>query len=469
MEERKGKIEDENIKLKEIFGRWAGLFWVLIAAGLIYLMVININYIFSGINSLVGMMRPVIYGCIIAYILNPLMKMYQRWLTKLFTSKGKQISNKRSNLIAGISIALALVTGLFIITILCLLVIPQMITSVITLINTIPDQAQSYYQDVYDRIMNNKFLQSYMQDAMINFTDTFDKLLNEQLIPWLRLELLPNINVLAKQFLDGITSFVNVLYNLFIGMIVAIYLLSNKRIFSAQSKKLLYGIFRKKHVDVILYYLRISNNMFSGFISGKIVDSTIIGLLCFICMSIMGLPYALLVSVIVGVTNVIPVFGPYIGAIPSTLLILLVNPTQALYFLILVAIIQQIDGNIIGPAILGESTGLSAFWVLFSILFFGGIWGIVGMLIGCPLFAVIYRIIKDFVSLKLRAKKLSSETGMYIDLKEINMTEDEPEYIKYTQEELNSKKKKKAGKKQVMDNLNRIKQKFPKKTKGNKQ
>ncbi len=136
---------------------------------------------------------------------------------------------------------------------------------------------------------------------------------------------------------------------------------------------------------MVIYYVRVSNNMFSGFISGKIVDSAIIGLICFVAMNILQLPYTMFVSVIVGVTNVIPVFGPYIGAVPSTLLILLVDPKQAVYFLILIIVIQQLDGNIIGPAILGESTGLSAFWVLFSILLFGGFWGIAGMLVGCRL------------------------------------------------------------------------------------
>lgn len=156
----------------------------------------------------------------------------------------------------------------------------------------------------------------------------------------------------------------------------------------------------------------------------------------------MRLPYAMLVSVIVGVTNIIPVFGPYIGAIPSALLILLVDPKQALYFLILIIILQQLDGNVIGPAILGESTGLSAFWVLFSILLFGGFWGIAGMLVGCPLFAVIYRIVKDFVSIRLRGKNLSDVTTEYMDLKCIEVSEDNTEYIRYTDEEINSKKKK---------------------------
>ena len=224
----------------------------------------------------------------------------------------------------------------------------------------------------------------------------------------------------------------NVLYNLFIGIIVAIYVLASKETFSAQSKKLVYGIFKKEHADVIIHYVKVSHGMFSGFIIGKIVDSTIIGIICFFLMTVMGLPYALLISVIIGVTNVIPVFGPYIGAVPSALLILIVNPMQALYFIIMLIILQQLDGNIIGPAILGESTGLSAFWVLFSILLFGGLWGIVGMIAGVPLFAVIYRIISDFINWKLSGRRLSTVTDNYRNLKCIEVDGgDKVSYIQY--------------------------------------
>lgn len=216
-----------------------------------------------------------------------------------------------------------------------------------------------------------------------------------------------------------------------------------RRVFIAQAKKIIYGVCKKKTADTLIHYVRISNDMFSGFILGKIVDSAIIGIICFVLMTIFSLPYALLVSVIVGVTNIIPVFGPYIGAIPSAMLILLVSPVQALYFIILVAILQQVDGNIIGPAILGDSTGLSAFWVLFSILFFGGFWGIAGMLIGCPLFAVIYTIIKDFVNYCLERRNLSTDTQTYIDLKSIEDRKDGYEYIAYSPSELMGKKKNK--------------------------
>lgn len=439
------KDENERITIKEAFGKWFGLFLVLISAAVVYLLIINLDDIFSEFMYIIGVLKPVIYGAIIAYLLNPLTKMYYRLLSKGYEKKGKSPSGKTIRLMESMTIVLALLTGVLVIAILCWLVIPQLITTVISLIETVPSQANDYYNYITEKIQSNKYIASKMQDTALQATKYMDNIMNDNLFPWLKSELLPNLNVYAKQFANGVMSFLNVLYNLFIGIIVAIYLLKGKRVFAAQAKKITYGVCRKKTADTIIHYVRISNNMFSGFISGKIVDSTIIGIICFVLMTMFRLPYALLVSVIVGVTNVIPVFGPYIGAIPSALLILLVSPVQALYFIILVAILQQVDGNIIGPAILGESTGLSAFWVLFSILFFGGFWGIVGMLVGCPLFAVIYTIVKDFINYCLENRKLSTDTQTYINLKTIEDGKDGYNYIEYTVSELTGKQNQKRS------------------------
>ncbi len=464
------KDENERITIKEVFGKWFGLFLVLISAAVVYLLIINLDDIFSGFMFMLSVLKPVIYGAIIAYLLNPLTKMYYRLLLKGYEKKGKSPSDKTVRIMESMTIVFALLTGVLIIAILCWLVIPQLITTVISLIETVPSQANDYYNYITDKIQSNKYIASRMQDTALQATKYMDNIMNNDLFPWLKSELLPNLNIYAKQFANGVMSFINVLYNLFIGIIVAIYLLKGKRVFAAQAKKITYGVCRKKTADTIIHYVRISNNMFSGFISGKIVDSTIIGIICFILMTIFRMPYALLVSVIVGVTNVIPVFGPYIGAIPSALLILLVSPVQALYFIILVAILQQVDGNIIGPAILGESTGLSAFWVLFSILFFGGFWGIVGMLVGCPLFAVIYTIAKDFINYCLEKRKLSTDTQTYVNLKTIENGRDGYEYIEYTASEINGKRNKKnSDSKAKSGSLMSVLKKFFKKVMDSKQ
>lgn len=436
MEEKK----KETSIWKEAFLKWSGLLIVVLAALAFYFVVSNFDNIMKGIGRYVGILRPVVYGCVIAYILNPLMKAYQELLKKVFGKNGK-VSEKKQNLTAGLSIALALLTGLLIIVILCWMIIPQLVTSATSLINNLPMKVNAFYAYAYDFIKNNRFLAEQTQNAALNATDYLDQMVNQELLPWLRSDFLPSVNLVATEFANGVMSVVGVLYNLFIGIIVAIYVLGSKHTFSAQAKKIVYGLFKKKTADAIIHYVRLSNSMFSGFIIGKIVDSTIVGLICFVAMSLMGLPYAMLISVVIGVTNIIPVFGPYIGLIPSVFLILLVNPVQALYFIILIAILQQLDGNLIGPAILGESTGLSAFWVLFSILLFGGIWGIVGMIIGVPLFAVIYRIITDFINWKLSGKELSTITDNYRNLRTIEVSENATvEYIQYTEEELNAKK-----------------------------
>lgn len=437
MEEKK----KEPSLLKEAFLKWSGLLVVVIVALIFYFVVSNFDNILGGIGSYVSILRPVVYGCVIAYILNPLMKSYQELLGKVFGKK-TGLSEKKQNLIAGLSITLALLTGLLLIVVLCWMIIPQLVASATSLINNLPTKVNSFYAYAYDFIKNNDFLAEQTQNAALNATDYLDNLVNKELLPWLRSDFLPSVNLVATEFASGVMSVVGVLYNLFIGIIVAIYVLGSKNTFSAQAKKIVYGLFKKKTADAIIHYVRLSNDMFSGFIVGKIVDSTIVGLICFVAMSIMGLPYAMLISVVIGVTNIIPVFGPYLGLIPSVFLILLVNPVQALYFIILIAILQQIDGNLIGPAILGESTGLSAFWVLFSILLFGGIWGIVGMIIGVPLFAVIYRIITDFINWKLSGKELSTITDNYRNLRTIEVGEDATvEYVQFSEDELNAKKR----------------------------
>lgn len=437
--------QKSSFSIKEAFLNWCGLFLVLVAAMVVFLAINNFKHIVYIVGQYVGLVKPVIYGCVIAYLINPIYKFYYRLLHKMVEKRGKKASPKLLGLFNALAITFALLTGLLIIVLLCWLVLPQVFSSVISLVNTLPEQADFYYNKLTKSLQENPYLMDRMQRVLLQITEYADAKMNTELLPWMHRELLPNVNTYAVQLASGVMSVLNVLYNLLIGIIVAIYLLLSKRVFAAQAKKITYGLFRQDHADTLIHYVRLADKMFNGFIAGKIVDSTIIGIICFVAMSILHLPYAVLVSVIVGVTNMIPFFGPYIGAIPSILLILLVNPVQAVYFLILIVILQQLDGNVIGPTILGESTGLSAFWVLFSILLFGGLWGIVGMLIGVPLFAVIYEIISDFVNARLASRNLSTETEHYLDLKEILRTQDGIVYVAYTEEELSGGKKKESS------------------------
>ena len=217
-----------------------------------------------------------------------------------------------------------------------------------------------------------------------------------------------------------VSNTISFLKTVLVGFISAVYMLNSKDTFSAQGKKLIYSMFHTDTANVILENIRFVHKVFGGFITGKLLDSLIIGLITFFAMSILQMPYVLLISVIIGVTNIIPFFGPFIGAIPSTLLIILVSPLQGVYFVIFILILQQFDGNILGPKILGDSTGLASFWVMFAILLFGGMFGFAGMVVGVPLFAVIYSAVSGLVNRSLGKKKLSVQTADYITLDHID-------------------------------------------------
>lgn len=215
-----------------------------------------------------------------------------------------------------------------------------------------------------------------------------------------------------------------------VGLIISVYVMADQEHFAGQAKKIVYAMFKPVRANVIVDTVRKSNEIFSGFISGKILDSAIIGVLAYIVLAIMKMPDTVLVAVIIGVTNVIPFFGPFIGAVPSFIIIVLQNPIQGLYFLIFIVVLQQIDGNIIGPKILGSSTGLSAFWVVFAILVFGGLWGFPGMLLGVPLMAVIYYVAQKTVSYFLKKRGLTTDTLAYVYLTKVDKESNQPVYDK---------------------------------------
>ena len=245
-------------------------------------------------------------------------------------------------------------------------------------------------------------------------TDTLLNWANEQLVPQL-------LKVMKGNFVGSfVSNALGFMKTVLVGFISAVYMLNSKHTFSAQAKKLIYSMFETDTANAVLENFRFIHKVFGGFITGKLLDSLIIGLITFVSMSILQLPYVLLISVIIGVTNIIPFFGPFIGAIPSTILIFLVSPLQAVYFVIFIFILQQFDGNILGPKILGDSTGLASFWVMFAILLFGGLFGFAGMVVGVPLFAVIYSTISGLVNRSLRNKHISTDTSVYMTLDHVD-------------------------------------------------
>jgi len=273
------------------------------------------------------------------------------------------------------------------------------------MIFTLPGQLNELVEKINEMTTGTSTTSAFLKTAVKEGTAMLET--------WLRTELLPKTNELMSNLTVGVINVISTVFDILIGMIVSIYLLFSKEQFVAQAKKGVYALFEPSRANMILHFSMKSNEIFGGFIIGKIIDSAIIGILCFVGLSVLNMPYAVLVSVIVGVTNVIPFFGPYIGAVQSTILIILDEPIKGLYFVIFILILQQFDGNILGPKIIGNSTGLSAFWVIVAILLGGGLFGFVGMVMGVPTFAVIYYMVELMLNSKLEKRDLPSETELY--------------------------------------------------------
>ena len=285
-------------------------------------------------------------------------------------------------------------------------VVPELAKSIYDLVMNLPIQITDFVKRIETIQVENTTINQILKEAVIRGTEMLEN--------WVQTDLLKQTNLLVTGLTTSVINVVNVLFDVVLGIFVSVYALYGKEEFLAQGRKIIYAVMSPKRANLTLHICRKTNTIFGGFIIGKIIDSAIIGVLCFIGVSVLKMPYALLVSVFVGVTNVIPYFGPFIGAIPCAILILIVDPLKGLYFIIFIFLLQQLDGNLIGPTILGDSTGLSAFWVLFSILVFGGLFGVVGMIVGVPTFAVFYYVMNLFLRHKLEKKNLPIDTELYM-------------------------------------------------------
>ena len=356
----------------------------------------------DAISTLTGILMPFIYGAVIAYLLKPVCNCIEDFLRRIFPEKMRGAANM-------LAVAASLLFGLLLIYALFMMIVPQLITSVTSLYYT----ARSNINQFVDWASRQEIVAS--NQKLLDFIETSYDTLQANLDSWFKTTLIPSMQNVLSGAAMGVMNVVVFFKNVIIGLVVSVYLLASRKKFGQQGKLVLYSLIKPHWADLILEEIDYADKMFGGFINGKILDSAIIGVLCYIACLIFKFPSALLVSVIIGVTNVIPFFGPFIGAVPATLLILIQNPIKALWFVLFVLVLQQVDGNIIGPKILGNTTGLSSFWVLFAILLFGGLWGFVGMIIGVPLFAVIYDVIKKLVFHGLRRHEESSMVITYHD------------------------------------------------------
>lgn len=368
-----------------------------------------------------NILQPIIIGIVLAYLLNPVMVFIEGWVAKILV---KYVKNEKriKSLSRMIGIAGAWLFFGSIIVVLVASILPTIVESIMSMIRSFPDEVNNLLAWLNDVVEDGSELEAFLNEAIVSSSAWFQT--------WLKETILPQLESYIGSIMSGAVAGVKTVLNVFIGFVVSVYVLTTKDTFSGQAKKVVYAFFKPSQANVIIDTVRKSHELFGGFISGKLLDSLIIGILAYIVLSIMKMPYTVLVSVIVGVTNVIPFFGPFIGAIPSFFIILLQDPLQSLYFLIFIFILQQIDGNIIGPKILGNTTGISAFWIVFSTTFFGGLWGFPGMVLGVPLTAVIHHIVRRILNYMLKKRGIPVETEAYIKLRKIDKYTNEPIYGK---------------------------------------
>ena len=389
-------------------------FCVIAAALLFYFAVGNITVFGNTISRLVSILAPFIWGLVICYLLSPLMRSVENRLflplaRKLYRKNKKNDGHRFARVLTVIFCEIVLI---LVLVALVYLIIPQMLSSVQTLISNSGAYIDNLSQWADGLFENYPVLDDYLGGFLDNF--------NTNLGNWLETTLLPRVGSVVTSVTSGVYGVAKSIYNLIIGIIVSIYLLSDKEGFVAAVKRMMYSIFSVETADRLRSGLNFVDRTFMSFLNGKLLDSLIIGIICYIVCSILQMPYTLLVSVIVGVTNIIPFFGPLIGAVPSALIILMVNPTKCLIFVIFVIILQQIDGNIIGPRILGNSTGITGFWVMFSIILGGGLFGFWGLLLGVPVFVVIYSLVTNLIVKKLKRNDLPWELEDYKELEYID-------------------------------------------------
>lgn len=379
----------------------------VIAIGAILILILfNLGDFYQAIKSFFSLISSVLYGLVFAYLMNPIMKLVERNLTT-WLSRGNMPERRVKSLSRGIGIVAALIIFLLSVYALFAAIVPQVVASLEELLS--PESINSGYAKV------TEWIDSVIRGTPVeNWFNQNGESIVKKVQDWIAKEV--DFATALSSAAEQVYGIAKGVFNAVVGVVVAVYMLISKDRFQAQAKKITVALFRQDHADRVMELARRTNAIFGGFIVGKIIDSVIMGIICYIGTLILGTPYAMLVSVIVGVTNIIPFFGPLIGLVFCCLLVLLQNPLQALYLAIFLLVLQQVDGNIIGPRILGERLGISDFWILVSITVFGGLFGFAGMLIGVPVFTLIYSLINDGVNRALKKKQQPLQTDLYYSI-----------------------------------------------------
>lgn len=379
---------------KRFFRLGVTLFCSLTAVILFYFILLRVDEVKSYLSVILSALEPLFMGIVLAYLLCPVAKCLERCCKRV---KGL------SRMARPVSVLSSIVLTFAVLVLLGALVLPQLAESVRSLAKDLPDLLDAQMARM------TAFLESDSDAAamavqMISSVESF-------LANWIKTDLFPTVSMLA----DSIMSIGSAIVNLFMGVAVAVYLLISRERYLAQCRKLFCAISRNQQFNrLVLESIHEAHHIFGGFISGKLLDSLIIGILCYTSLLVLKMPYTALISVVIGVTNIVPVFGPFIGAIPSAFLLLLVSPAKCFTFIIFVIVLQQLDGNIIGPHILGNSMGISAFYVTVAVMLFGKLMGFAGMVVGVPLLATLYYLVKRAAEWSLNRQGLPTETAAYV-------------------------------------------------------
>jgi len=369
-------------KMKRYVYLTLSLFAVISLSLVLFFLMYRIQGIADGLKNLADILAPFIYGGVVAYLLRPMCNLYERIFTTYLPRNMKKMAN-------GLAVGLSLITGILVVYMLIIMIAPQLYESVLSLWISLPEKVNQFLTWARATFGED-------EELLHLFNDAYNALYIE-LEKWAENTLVPYVTNIVSGVGSSVIKVLLFLYNLLIGLIVACYLLASRKKFARQSVLLIRSSMKPQWADLVLDEIAFIDRMFGGFIDGKLVDSAIMGVICYVGCLIFKFPNPLLISAIVGITNIIPFFGPFIGGIPSTLLIMIEDPIKGLWFILFILALQQLDGNVIGPAILGDRTGLSSFWVLFSIILFGDLWGIFGMVVAVPLFAVFYDTVKKLV------------------------------------------------------------------------
>ena len=388
-------------------------FLVIACSLLFYYLLFHQSSVKLALHHVLTVFSPLVAALVIAYVLSQIINFAERKIiAPLYAARKKEMTPKQRKITRALLIVLTYIAVLVSIYGLVATLIPELISSILNIVAN------------FSQYLGN--VQEYVTRLLYRYPDlqqTADQYLAEfsaKLSTWMTTDLIPNLRDVLLNLSGQLVNMVSFLKNIVLGAIVAIYLLYHKEKYVAKCKRAIYSLFGLEHGNALLHDCQYINQEFSGFLIGKVIDSLIIGVLCYLITNLIGTPYALLVSVLIGITNIIPFFGPFLGAIPSLILILLINPLQALYFLIFVVLLQQFDGNFLGPRILGETTGVSSFLVIVSILIGGGFWGIFGMIIAVPVCAILCTIFRNYSERRLKEQDLPNDVDFYLKLDHID-------------------------------------------------